>query len=108
MALFVALTFVAALPFTMYFATAYNSVKPWEQETTPLWAYLYVHGTFIFIVISFLMWQSARWLRAVRVRDLRGLIVPVSVIGGGLVAVVIGGIVFGVRECGRRGTGRSR
>jgi uncharacterized membrane protein len=97
-ALFVALTFVAALPFTMYFATAYNSVQPWKQETTPLWAYLYVHGTFIFIVISFLVWQSARWLRAVRVRDLRGLIVPVSVIGGGLVVLVIGGIVFGVRN----------
>jgi uncharacterized membrane protein len=97
-ALFVALTFVAALPFTMYFATAYNSVKPWEQETTPLWAYLYVHGTFIFIVISFLVWQSARWLRAVTVRDLQGLAVPVIAVGGGLVIVIAGAVVYGVRE----------
>jgi hypothetical protein len=96
--IFVALTFVVGLPFTMYFATAYKSVKPWELETTPLWAYLYVHGTFIFIVISLLVWQSARWLRAVTVRDLQGLAVPVIAVGGGLVVVIAGSLIFGVRE----------
>jgi uncharacterized membrane protein len=96
--IFVALTFIVGMPFTQYFATAYKTVKPWEQETTPLWAYLYVHGTFIFIVISFLVWQSARWLRAVTVRDLQGLVVPVIAVGGGLVIVLIGAIIFGVRE----------
>ncbi len=97
-ALFVALTFVVGLPFTSYFATAYQSVKPWEDETTPLWAYLYIHGTFIFLVISFLIWQTARWLRTVRVQALEGLAVPVIVVGGGLLAVTLGGIVYGVRE----------
>ncbi len=97
-ALFVGLTFVVGLPFTAYFATAYNSVKPWEQETTPLWAYLYVHGTLIFLVISLLVWQTARWLRAVRVRALEGLAVPVLGIGGGLLLVLLASIVYGVRE----------
>ncbi len=97
-ALFVGLTFVVGLPFTAYFATAYNSVKPWEQETTPLWAYLYVHGTFIFLAISLLAWQTARWLRRVRVRALEGLAVPVLGIGGGLLLVLVGSIVYGVRE----------
>ncbi len=96
--LFVALTFVVGLPFTSYFATAYQSVKPWEDETTPLWAYLYIHGTFIFLVISFLVWQTARWLRAVRVQALEGLAVPVVVVGVGLLAVTLGGVVYGVRE----------
>ncbi|MCD4685988.1 MAG: DUF2298 domain-containing protein, partial [Anaerolineae bacterium] len=95
---FVALTFIAALPFTMYFATAYNSISPWEKPTTPLWAYLYVFGTFIFIVISFLIWQTARLLRSARVRDLRGLGVPVTVIGGGLLLIVAGSIVVGARD----------
>ncbi|MBP8972426.1 MAG: hypothetical protein KBH93_01010 [Anaerolineae bacterium] len=97
-ALFVGLTFVVGLPFTAYFATAYESVKPWEQETTPLWAYLYVHGTFIFLVISLLVWQTARWLRTVRVRALEGLAVPVLGIGGGLLLVLIVSVVYGVRE----------
>jgi YYY domain-containing protein len=97
-ALFVAVTFIAALPFTMYFATAYNSVKLWKQDTTPLWAYMYIFGTFIFIVVSFLVWQTARWLRSVTVRRLEGLIVPVAVVGLGLIVVVLGGIVYGVRN----------
>jgi uncharacterized membrane protein len=98
LALFLVLSAVVAWPFTSTFATAYNSVKPWEDETTPLWAYLYIHGTFIFLVISFLVWQTARWLRAVRVRALEGLAVPVITVGVGLLAVTLGGIVYGVRE----------
>lgn len=95
---FVVVVFVVALPFTRYFATPYSSVKPWEAETTPLWAYLYIHGIFIFIVISFLVWQTARWLRRVRVRELEGLAVPVIGVGLALVAIVLFSIVFGVRE----------
>lgn len=98
LALFLVLSAVVAWPFTSTFATAYNSVKPWEDETTPLWAYLYIHGTFIFLVISFLVWQTARWLRTVRVRALEGLAVPVIAVGGGLLAVALGSIVYGVRE----------
>jgi len=96
--LFLGLSAIVARPFTATFATAYNSVKPWEDETTPLWAYLYIHGTFIFLVVSFLIWQTARWLRAVRVRALEGLAVPVMAVGAGLLAVTLGGIVYGVRE----------
>ncbi|MBI5959148.1 MAG: hypothetical protein HY866_10460 [Chloroflexi bacterium] len=96
--MFVGLTFVVGLPFTMFFQTGYNSIKPWEQPTTPLWAYLYVHGTFIFIVISYLLWQTARWLRAFRVRDLDGQAVPFIVIGVALLVGIPGLIVFGVRE----------
>lgn len=96
--LFVGLTFVVALPFTAYFATAYNSVKPWEGQATPLWVYLYVHGLFLFIAVSFLVWQSARWLRYTAVRQLQGLAVPVLVVLGGMAIVLAGSIVYGVRE----------
>ena len=97
-ALFIAIVFAVAAPFTNTFATPYSSVKPWELETTPLWAYLYIHGIFIFIVISLLAWQTARWLRRVRVRDLRGQAVPVIGVGLALVAIVLFSIVYGVRE----------
>ena len=96
--LFVGLTFVVALPFTAYFASPYNSVKPWEGQPTPLWAYMYVHGLFLFIVVSFLVWQSARWLRYTTVRQLQGLAVPTVVVGGALAIILAGSIVYGVRE----------
>ncbi len=95
---FVALTFVVGWPFTAYFASAYNSVKPWEQETTPIWAFMYVHGTFIFIVASYLVWQTARWLHAVPVRALEGMAVPFVTVVGGLLIVLVGSIIYGVRE----------
>lgn len=97
-ALFVAMSVIAALPFTMYFVTGYNSISPWENDTTPLWTYLYVNGMFVFIVISFLIWQTARYLRMFKVRQLQGLAVPVIALGSGLSLIVLGGIVFGARD----------
>jgi uncharacterized membrane protein len=97
-AAFLLLTFIAALPFTMYFATRYTSVSPWEQHRTPIWAYLYVHGTFIFIVTSLLVWLTARWLRRVQVRELEGRLVPVGGIVIGGLLVFLASLVIGVRE----------
>lgn len=95
---FVALTFVVALPFTSHFATAYSTIKPWEGEHTPIWAYMYVHGVFLFIVVTFLIWQTARWLRHLRVRTLEGLAVPVLGLVGGLLVVLLASVWIGVRE----------
>lgn len=96
-ALFVGLVFLTGLPFTAYFATAYNSVKPWESDTTPLWAYMYIHGTFMFIGVSFLVWQTGRWLRGMRVRQLEGMLVPALVVVGGLIVTLAAALVYGVR-----------
>ena len=95
---FILLTFVAAMPFTRYFATAYNSVSPWEYDTTPLWAYLYIHGVFLFIITSLLIWQTARWLRRMTVRDMTGMAVPVVVIGLGLAGALLISLWVGVRR----------
>lgn len=78
---------IAALPFTAFFATSYNAVKPYDGLKTPIWAYLDIHGLFLFIVFSLLVWQTARLLRRVYVRDFIGrpwpliLIVVVLVLG---------------------------
>ena len=93
--LFVGASFVAAMPFTRYFQTSYSSVQAWEGARTPLWAYLYIHGTFLFVIACFLLWQTVRILRRVHVRDLEGLAVPVGLgglvaLGGVLVSIVLG------------------
>ncbi|MCU0475023.1 MAG: DUF2298 domain-containing protein [Anaerolineae bacterium] len=63
---------LAARPYTAWFATAYESLRLWEDAKTPLWAYWQIHGLFLFFIVSLLVWETGRWLRAVRVRDLRG------------------------------------
>lgn len=69
---FIAAHVLAALPFTYFFATAYSSVRPFEGARTPIWAYLTMHGVFLFIIVSLLIWQTSRLLRHIYIRDLVG------------------------------------
>jgi YYY domain-containing protein len=69
---FVVLTFITCLPFTTWFGTGYSSVRPWTDGKSPIWAFLDIHGLFLFLVTSLLVWDTGRWFRSVRVRSLRG------------------------------------
>ncbi|MGJ3238286.1 MAG: DUF2298 domain-containing protein [Anaerolineae bacterium] len=80
--------FVVA-PYDHWYASSYNSVQLWQGNQTPLWAYLHIHGLFIFLIVSLLIWETARWMRAAHVRDLRGHSIPVL-----LGAVLLGGAVL--------------
>lgn len=76
---------LAAYPFTKWYASTYSSVKLWEGTQTPLWAYLDVHGLFLFVIFSLLVWESARWLRSVKIRALRGR--RMTLVGGVLITL---------------------
>ena len=83
---FLILSFAFALPHSTWYATSYNSLALWDGGKTPLWAYFDIHGLFLFLVISLLVWESGRWLRAVRVKSLQGRAAAAKKagIGGGL------------------------
>ncbi|MCS6872795.1 MAG: DUF2298 domain-containing protein, partial [Anaerolineae bacterium] len=86
--LFVA-QWLAALPFMAFHATAYSSVKAFLGNKTPIWAFFTMHGTFMFVAISLLVWQTARLLRAIYLRDLAGKFVPFALITGGIAFVLL-------------------
>ncbi|MFO7320532.1 MAG: DUF2298 domain-containing protein [Chloroflexota bacterium] len=69
---FVAVSFLVALPYTSWYAATYSRVLPWEGNRTPIWAYVDIHGLFLFLIVSLLVWDTARWLRSTYVRSLRG------------------------------------
>ena len=84
---FLALSFIAALPYTTWYAATYSRVLPWTGGKTPLWAYFDLHGLFLFLILSLLVWDTARWFRSVYVRDLRGmwwLLVALALAGAAL------------------------
>ncbi|MCK6579102.1 MAG: DUF2298 domain-containing protein [Anaerolineae bacterium] len=87
---YLAVSFAAVLPFTTWYASTYSSIRPWTDGKTPLWAYFDIHGLFLFLVCSLLIWETARWLRSVRVGALRGrfllLLIGVVVTLGALLA----------------------
>ena len=72
-----------ALPFTHWYATGYDSLRLWQGGRTPLWAWLDIHGLFVFLLLSLLVRESARWMRGTQVGQLRGkgrLLVGVAVL----------------------------
>ncbi|MBZ0297599.1 MAG: DUF2298 domain-containing protein, partial [Anaerolineae bacterium] len=89
---FVALSFVFTLPFITWYATIYGSVNLWEGGKTPLWAYFDIHGVFIFLLFSLLVWDTSRWLRSVYVRSLRGT----GLLLAGLLVLVLGLLAIAV------------
>ena len=43
------------LPFHQNYASAYFGVELWKGSRTPLWAYLLIHGFFLFVLTSYLI-----------------------------------------------------
>ncbi len=68
---FTLLAWAFALPYTSWYAGSYNSIRLWQGGKTPLWAYLDIHGLFLFLIASLLIWDSAHWLRTTRVGSLQ-------------------------------------
>ncbi|MCY4147263.1 MAG: DUF2298 domain-containing protein [Chloroflexi bacterium] len=68
---FALLCWAVALPYTSWYAASYGSIALWQGGKTPLWAYLDIHGFFLFLLVSLLIWDTAHWLRSARVQSLQ-------------------------------------
>jgi YYY domain-containing protein len=93
---FLVLSTAFALPYSSWYAATYNSVRMWEGGKTPIWAYVDIHGLFLFLILSLLIWETARWMRQVRVSALRGRQIILNVSGGVIVLGTIGTIALGM------------
>ncbi len=85
------LTEILYWPYIQSYKLAYTSVIPWTGSKTPLWAYLDVLGLFLFIIVSWLLWETYSWITAARTsgkRLNRRLILP-SILAGGLLVGII-------------------
>jgi YYY domain-containing protein len=94
---FVVVTFIAVMPFTTWFASAYSRVLPWEGGKAPLWAYLTIHGVFLFLLVSLLLWDTGRWLRANKVASLRGACLPLLLLSLLTLGVFAASVVLATR-----------
>ncbi len=68
---FALLSWACALPYNSWYAASYGSIELWQAGKTPLWAYLDIHGLFLFLLVSLLVWDTAHWLRTTRVQSLQ-------------------------------------
>ena len=91
---FALLAWAFALPYTSWYAANYDSIRLWHDGKTPLWAYLDIHGLFLFMLVSLLIWDTAHWARNTRVRQLRAKWSLARLAGLGSVVAVIVAIVM--------------
>lgn len=96
MSTFFIAAYLVSLPYSTWYAATYSAVQIWDGTQTPLWAYLTIHGLFLFFIVSLMIWDTARWLRSTRVWSLRGrgiwltggLVVAVLLMVGSIIAAI--------------------
>lgn len=91
------LSFLLYQPYAQWYAQAYNTIEPWH-ERTPFWSYMTHWGVFLFVIVSWMFWETRNWLAATPLSGLNRIrrnIVWVYLL---LVAVLAAMIIFAVAE----------
>ena len=65
------LSFRLYQPYRDWYAQAYRQIDIWNGSHTPLWSYLTHWGLFLFIIISWLIWETRRWMAVTPVSALK-------------------------------------
>jgi YYY domain-containing protein len=69
--LLVGLSWVLFQPYSNWYALGYTEIKIWEGPRTPIASYLVHWGLFLFVIISWMLWQVRDWLDQTPVSALR-------------------------------------
>jgi YYY domain-containing protein len=59
---FVALNMLLFKPYSDWYGQAYGALELWKGNRTPIWAYLTHWGLFLFIIVSWLFWETRDWM----------------------------------------------
>jgi YYY domain-containing protein len=76
-------------PYRIWYSQAYSALEPWKGPFTPLASYLTMWGVFLFILVSWMTWETREWMRVTPLSALGKLKPYQLLIEGGLVALVI-------------------
>lgn len=69
----VALSFLLSKPFAAWYGQGYTQVELWKGTRTPFLAYLTHWGLFLFVISSWLVWETHQWLASTPVSSLQKL-----------------------------------
>lgn len=84
------LTVLLYRPYAQWYALGYTSAQLWKGSHTPLVSYLTHWGLFLFIIISWMAWETRDWLAKTPLSSVRKLDPYRSLILAGLLLLVIG------------------
>jgi YYY domain-containing protein len=62
MALLVFFALLFYQPFARWYGLGYSSLELWKNEKTPLSSYLTHWGLFLFVIVSWMTWETRQWM----------------------------------------------
>ena len=65
--------FIMYQPYRDWYSQAYSALDPWKGPFTPIWSYLTHWLVFLFIVVSWMAWETREWMASTPVSALRKL-----------------------------------
>jgi YYY domain-containing protein len=82
------------MPYRDSYVQAYSALDPWKGPFTPIWSYLTHWLVFLFIVVSWMAWETREWMATTPVSALRKLKPYTLLIEGTLVVFVLALLVL--------------
>jgi len=90
-------------PYRAFYAQAYSKLDPWKGPFTPIWSYLTHWLVFLFIVVSWMAWETREWMATTPVSALRRLQPYALLIEGAFVLFVM--ILLALKYFGKTDVG---
>jgi YYY domain-containing protein len=75
-------------PYSAWYGQAYGSLEMWKGHRTPISSYLSHWGLFLFVIISWMAWETRDWMAHTPLSSLRKLEPYVGLIYTGLVVLL--------------------
>ncbi|MCL4560459.1 MAG: DUF2298 domain-containing protein [Chloroflexi bacterium] len=91
--LLVGLSLLFYQPFFRWYGQAYNSLIPWTGDHTPFWSYLTMWGLFLFVIASWMAWETREWMAATPLSSL-GKLRPYWPVIWGAAIVLLAAVVW--------------
>ncbi len=94
--LFVALAQYLYRPYHQWYGVGYVEANIWAGSRTPLIDYLTVHGLFLFVIVSWMAWETIQWMATTPLSALQRLKPFAAWLAiGGLTFVAVTGLLVG-------------
>lgn len=81
-------------PFTYWFGQGYTQVEIWEGSRTPLDSYFTHWGLFLFVIVSWMAWETYHWMKTTPQSALRNLEPHMAWLYAGLILFLITLVIF--------------
>jgi uncharacterized membrane protein len=77
------------LPYRAWYSQAYSALDPWKGPYTPLASYFTHWGLLLFVVVSWMTWETREWMAQTPLSELRKLKPYQLLIEGALIFLVL-------------------